>query len=237
MDRQDLAAFAGEITHELRSPLTVISGEIELALSRDRSPAAYREVLTRLAERVAELIDLTSDVAILGEVDEFPELHTGTVSLDAVFAALADRFGARRGTPVTLEAASSPQHVKPDVTPITSALSLLIEHALRHRRDGSRVRVRALTSKDTTTDSGTTELVIDALPGGFSNSSWHGLAKGADTSQPAQGPRHLRLETAARIIQGCAGSLELVGAGGGDECVRVRLPLAAAPSDDAEGIR
>lgn len=236
MCRHQLATFAGEIAHELRTPLSVIAGDVDLALARDRSPAAYREVLTHIAERVAELIDLTKDVAVLGDAGEVSESSTATASLDAVFEALSDRYGERRGTPVTLEAARYRQKLASDETLITSALSLLLEHALRHRRDGSRVRLRALTTKDVTMVSGTADLLLDAPPAGFSNSTWHGLAGGFDTSQPAHGRLRLRLETAARIIHGCGGVLELTSAGGA-ECVLIRLRLASALSEAVDGIR
>ena len=49
---RELQTFAASVVHELRTPLAAVSGEIELALLRDRTPAAYREALERIADRV-----------------------------------------------------------------------------------------------------------------------------------------------------------------------------------------
>jgi signal transduction histidine kinase len=220
MRRGNLATFAEEIAHELRVLLSAVSGEVDLALARDRSPAAYREALTRIAARVEDLIDVTSDLAVLGDASTFCESSTATASLSAVFAALSDRYGIRRGNRVILDAEGNHRRVAGDELHVTSALSLLVEHALRHCRDGSRVRLRALTHGDATTIAGTTDLVLDAPPGGFSPSTWR--AVGAHTRQPAHG--QLRVEAASRIIHAFAGALELTSVGE-QECVRIRFRL------------
>lgn len=233
MSRQDLAAFTGAIVHELRTPLTVIAGEVDLALARDRSPAAYREALARIAERVAELIDLTHDFALLGDFGDFSVPPARTISLDAVFAALADRYGPRRGNSLTLVGTERRRSVAGDGTLITGALALLVEHAARHRRSGSQVQLRALPSEEATVSSRTIDLVLDATPGGFSPSAWQALAADAGGGQPPHG--ELRLQTAARIILACGGSLELTSAGGAER-VLIRL-RRGAPSDAREAIR
>jgi signal transduction histidine kinase len=233
MPRQDLAAFAGAIVHELRTPLTVISGEVELALARHRSPAAYHEALSRIAERVAELIDLTRDFAFLGDSGEFSVLPAQTVPLTAVFEALADRYGPRRGTPLTLTGASLLRSVAGDGTLITGALALLVEHAARHRRSGSQVQLRALPPEEATVIPRTIDLVLDAAPGGFSPSAWQALSVDAGADEHAHG--ELRLQTAARIIHGCGGSLDLTSAGGAERLL-IRL-RSGSPPDAVDGIQ
>ena len=44
--------FAADASHELRSPLTAMAGEIDVALKRDRDPAEYRETLQRLRDQI-----------------------------------------------------------------------------------------------------------------------------------------------------------------------------------------
>jgi signal transduction histidine kinase len=227
MGLQDFMTFAGEIVHELRTPLSVISGNVELALARDRSPAAYREALARIGERVAELIDLTNDFATLAEVNTCLPSPTDIAALDGVFAALCDRFGVRRGRPVTLMCPQPHQRLACDEGLLVSALSLLVEHALRHCRDGSRVRLFAL-APDNPSATDAAILWLDAIPTGFTAMAWHALAAGTPAGPSSHG--QLRVETAVRMIDACGGSVELAALGGADMCVRIQLRLATARS-------
>lgn len=52
----DLEILAAAVAHELRTPLAALSGEVDVALRRDRSPADYRAALVRIAAAVAELV-------------------------------------------------------------------------------------------------------------------------------------------------------------------------------------
>ena len=64
---EQLEAFAAAVAHELRTPLAALSGEVDIALRRERSAAAYRDALARIAASVAELVELTGDLTFLGE--------------------------------------------------------------------------------------------------------------------------------------------------------------------------
>jgi hypothetical protein len=108
---------------------------------------------------------------------------------------------------------------------LVSALSLLVEHALRHCRDGSRVRLCALAPENPSAPA-TTTLRLDAVPTGFTSMAWQALAARAVDGPRSQG--QLRVETAVRIIDACGGSVELAATGGADMCVHIQLRLVTA---------
>ncbi|MDX1932348.1 MAG: HAMP domain-containing sensor histidine kinase [Capsulimonadales bacterium] len=70
--RQDTVAkeqFYASAAHELRTPLAVLSGSIEMALSRPHAPEEYRETLADLHKETARLITLTESLLFLNRLE------------------------------------------------------------------------------------------------------------------------------------------------------------------------
>lgn len=61
--------FTADASHELRSPLTAMRGELEIALRRDRAPEEYRRVLESTLEEAVRLGRVTEDLMILARSD------------------------------------------------------------------------------------------------------------------------------------------------------------------------
>ena len=58
LERQ--ARFAGDASHQLRTPLTAVIGQVDVALRRDRSPAEYQRALTRVrdqSDRLRQIVE------------------------------------------------------------------------------------------------------------------------------------------------------------------------------------
>jgi heavy metal sensor kinase len=61
--------FTADASHELRTPLTAIKGQTEVALSKPRDAAAYREVLQSVNEEVDRLIRMVGSLLTLARAD------------------------------------------------------------------------------------------------------------------------------------------------------------------------
>jgi two-component system, OmpR family, sensor kinase len=61
--------FTADASHELRSPLTALRGEIEVALRRDRDTEEYRRVLESNLQEVDRLTSLARDLLTLARSD------------------------------------------------------------------------------------------------------------------------------------------------------------------------
>ncbi len=66
---QQIQQFSSDVAHELKTPLTVLKGEIEVALRKERSPEEYREMLANLLESANDLGKMVEDLLLLARID------------------------------------------------------------------------------------------------------------------------------------------------------------------------
>ena len=84
--------FASDASHELRSPLTAMLGELEVALKRDRDAAEYRESLAIVRDRTKALTALVEDLMILVRAQEGAPPPITEIPLGHVLQAAATRL-------------------------------------------------------------------------------------------------------------------------------------------------
>jgi signal transduction histidine kinase len=92
--RRRQAEFTADASHELRTPISVIEAEVELALARPRDQQAYREVLHRVGHEGARLRQIVEDLLWLARADDepAPSGHDEVTDVAEVVAASAQRF-------------------------------------------------------------------------------------------------------------------------------------------------
>lgn len=131
--------FVDGASHEFRGPLSVIQGELELALSRSRTPAQYRTAMTRALESAEGLAQLTSDLLLLTR-DSSLELEATfeTVSLTELLRIAAQTHGAAARVRVT-----STREVLVSGSPglLARAVTNLIDNAVKFTNESGRVEV------------------------------------------------------------------------------------------------
>ena len=74
LDRLDMAfrqirQFSADASHELQTPLTILQGELEVALRAPRTPDDYRRVLTSALEESARIARLVDGLLLLSRAD------------------------------------------------------------------------------------------------------------------------------------------------------------------------
>ena len=203
----ELESFAAAVAHELRTPLAALSGEVDLALRRERTAAAYREALSRIAVSVAELIELTGDLTFLGQ-ETGDDPPTGRrARLDRILARVGERYASTPAIEVAIDPAVRELAVTGDEGLLARAVTLVVEHAVRHRRDRARVTVRA--ARLEAAGAPRIEIVVEGGEDAFWPHTWESLSPSADEPGPAGalGSGPLRLRTADRIIRRCGGTL------------------------------
>jgi signal transduction histidine kinase len=62
--------FVSDVAHELRTPLSIMSGELEIALKKERTPEDYRQVLNSSKQETDRLIELSENLLFLARADQ-----------------------------------------------------------------------------------------------------------------------------------------------------------------------
>lgn len=138
--------FAADASHELRSPLTAMRGELELALRRERELPEYRRVLESTLEEVVRLARITEDLLILARADS-GALLTRSEPVDVVgaIASVVERLGRQAsGKAIRLEPLrEGDTTVEVDPVLLGQVVWNLLENAIRFTPAGGRVRLTA----------------------------------------------------------------------------------------------
>lgn len=136
-----LSDFNADIAHELRTPITNLMTQTQVALSRARSTDEYREILYSNVEEYERLAQMVNDMLFLAQTDNRSRLDTTTVNLGNEVDELFDYYGGwAEECGIALERESSAA-VSGDRAMLRRALGNLLSNAIRHTPAGGVVRV------------------------------------------------------------------------------------------------
>jgi signal transduction histidine kinase len=136
----------GEVTHEMRTPITVIRGQTEGLIDGVIAPSG--EVFAAIADEASRLQRIVDDLTLLSRADEGAlVIDLADLDLVAVAAAAAERLRPQFDyASVTLVVdvgdSSEPICIRGDVDRLTQVLSNLLGNALGHTPAGGTVTLR-----------------------------------------------------------------------------------------------
>jgi two-component system, OmpR family, sensor kinase len=219
--------FIADASHELRSPLTALKGEMEVALRRERSHDEYRRVIRSGLQEVDRLTLLTQDLLTLARVDAGvmqPRLETTDLvdrarSVVRRLQPLAERNGVR----LTVDAGDTAELVA-DPGLLDQLLWNLVENAVKFTPAGGTVTV-AVTRRAgdvrievRDTGPGIAEADLDRIFERFYR------ADQARTASPGQGGTGLGLSIVRGIAEVHGGKVRVANLPGGGAVFEVSLP-------------
>jgi two-component system OmpR family sensor kinase len=218
--------FVADASHELRSPLTVLKGSMDVALRREREAADYRQVLESSREEVERMSALAENLLTLARTDSglSPDQFR-PVDLGAALRHVVERSrdaAAAAGLDLRLEAA--PVTTRGDAGLLERAVGNLIENAVKYAPGGSRIAVRCRSAHGLASVD-----VEDDGPGIAPEHAAHVFERfyRGDPAHSQRSGAGLGLPIASAIAQAHGGTLELVRAAPG-ALFRLTLPAVAA---------
>jgi signal transduction histidine kinase len=223
--------FSADASHQLRTPLTALIGQIEVALRRERPGEEYRRVLHLLHHRAVHLGQIVEALLFLGRADADAGL-TESETLDLrgwVAEYLAARPAPGCSAPIARDDPDvGPLWVRAHPALLGQLLDNLLDNARKYGPPGAPVVVR------TRRAGGFATLAVeDAGPGIDS----HDLPRLFEPFYRSERARRLGLPgvglglaVAERIAVAFGGSIGVRSEPGRGSCFEVRLPEAAPPS-------
>jgi signal transduction histidine kinase len=219
--------FTGDAAHQLRTPLTVLQGQIDVALRRPRSPEEYSRTLTLLREQAIELHQAVEGLLYLARTEgegQLPAFEEGDMA--TWLKRQVERWTAHPRAQDISVVSEPDLHVSMSWALLGQVVHNLIDNALKYSRRGTPVIVKAVREQD--------DLVLSVQDHG------EGISK---EDQPAifvpffrsQSARRsgvpgvgLGLPIVGRIAEALHGRIEFDSSPGVGSTFRLRLPLAAS---------
>lgn len=144
MERQ--RRFLADVSHDLKTPLGLISGYAEMLAEPGMSPMERERALIIVSEETDRLIRLIGEVIALARSgSETVPLRITETDLEALARRLPERFEpalSKRGLSLICEIPAGNWHMEADADRLTEALDNGVSNAIRHAREGSAVTVR-----------------------------------------------------------------------------------------------
>jgi signal transduction histidine kinase len=140
---QTQRAFVADAAHELRSPLTALSLELQL-LDRAPDEEARREALVNLKAAAARAIHLVEQMLTLARNEpREPVGELGAVALEQPVAeGIADAHALAAARHIDLSLEAEPATVRGDQEALRTLVRNLVDNAVRYTPQGGSVRVR-----------------------------------------------------------------------------------------------
>lgn len=224
---QKLSQFSADAAHELRTPITALIGEIEVALAQRRSPEDYCNLLSSNLEELTRLMRLVNNLLLLSQ-DEEPDKakKNELINLNEIVRDIAELFNPVAGdSDITLKMAVSPEplFVFGDKWRIEQLISNLIDNAIRYNHSGGSVDI-FLTKLD-----GNAQLIVNDTGIGISKSDQTKIFDRfyrVETSRSrSSGGSGLGLNIAESIVQSHLGNISVTSQIGKGSTFTINLPL------------
>ena len=225
--------FAAAASHELRSPLTAIRGEVEVALRRDREVGDYRETLASVQARVVEMGDTIGHLLALVRAREGrSEVELREVDLTEL---VQDLLGESRASLLEKGVSAVCEDLAPlvayaDRGLLTRLFQNVLANAIMYTRPGGRVLISGeLVPSPDGRPSTATVRIRDEGPG-IPPADWERIFEPFERLDPsrsrATGGHGLGLAIAREVARVFGGEVRVLESSGRGSTFEIRLPGA-----------
>ena len=222
------AQFLADVSHQLRTPLTILRGEADVALRGSPDSDALKETLERIQGQARELGDLLEELLAFaryeGESQDL-ELKDGRLD-DIVSAAVQEARILAEPREVAIDTAFADDgcHLDADFRRLKQALVIGLDNAIKHSAPGETIRVVTARETDAVSVS-----ILDNGPGIAPDEEarvFDRFFRGRSEDEMQLSGLGIGLSIAKDIVERHGGGVSLGNRPEGGAVLTARLPLA-----------
>jgi heavy metal sensor kinase len=150
--------FSTDASHELKTPLTILKGEVEVTLRKERTPQEYEQILKSNLEEINRMSQIVEDLLLLSKADSGElRLNKEDMNLTEILnevVAHVDTLAQSKHLHVETSNHHEEIHILGDPLRIRELFLNLIENGIKYTEEGGSIRIRL--TKDTLLQDGNT---------------------------------------------------------------------------------
>jgi len=148
--------FSTDASHELKTPLTILKGEVEVALRKERVPYEYEQILKSNLEEINRMSQIVEDLLLLSKADSGEiRLNKEDMNLNEVLNEVVAHVNVlAQSKNLRIETSNHHEeiHIFGDPLRIRELFLNLIENGIKYTEEGGSIHI--LLTKDTLVQDG-----------------------------------------------------------------------------------
>jgi heavy metal sensor kinase len=140
---RQIKQFSSDASHELKTPLTILKGEVEVMLRKERTQQEYQQTLKSNLEEINRMSQIVEDLLLLSRADTGQiELSKGDINLTEMLSevvAQMDMFARSKRLDLSASNNHHDIHIFGDALRIREMLINLIENGIKYTEEGGSV--------------------------------------------------------------------------------------------------
>jgi two-component system OmpR family sensor kinase len=221
-NHQALQRFLGDASHQLRTPLTTIRANLDLARRPDVPEDDRRAILADARDEAERMARLVADLLSLARAESGARLEFAPVELDAVLVESVRRQ-APTASHVKMTVSVEPALVDGDRDRLADLVNILLDNATRYTPEGGTVHA------ELSSEAGSAIVRISDSGVGLSDEDqrrvFERLYRGTRAREMRPSGTGLGLAIANWIVESHGGTIHLANRDGGGVVATVSLPL------------
>jgi heavy metal sensor kinase len=200
--------FSSDVSHELKTPLTILKGEVEVALRKERMPKEYEQILKSNLEEINRMSQIVEDLLLLSKADSGElRLNKEDMNLTEILNDVVAQVNfLAQSKHLRIETSNHQEevHILGDPLRIRELFLNLIENGIKYTEDGGSIHIRL--TKDFSLPEGKLSGQVQGEEGRFIKIIFSDTGIGiAKEDQDRIFDRFFRVDKARSSVQGGSG--------------------------------